>query len=64
MVQMAGPSGMGNQALDKFVSIDGNKININRTAQVTEESKITVVLKMGCSAKSKGIINFRPGLMY
>lgn len=54
----------GNQALDKFVTVNENTININRTAQITDESKIAVMLKIECSANEKGIINFRPGLIY
>lgn len=54
----------GNPALDKFVTVNDNTININRTAQVTIESKITVMFKMECSETGNGIINFRPGLIY
>lgn len=54
----------GHPALDKFVTVNGNTININRTAQITDESKITVMLKIECPANEKGIINFRPGLIY
>ncbi len=50
--------------LDKFVTVNENTININRTAQITDESKITVMFKMECSANEKGIIKFRPGLIY
>jgi len=53
-----------NPAMDKFVSVNENIININRTAQVTEESKITVRFKLECSEINKGIIQFRPGLIY
>ena len=49
------------KALDEFVSLDGNTIDINRTAQVTEESKITVNFKIEASEMGKGIIQFRPG---
>jgi alpha-L-fucosidase len=54
----------GNPAMDKFVSVNENTININRTAQVTKESKITVMIKMECSETCKGVIQFRPGLIY
>ena len=54
----------GNPALDKFVTVNENTVNINRTAQVTIESKITVMFKMECSETGNGIINFRPGLIY
>jgi alpha-L-fucosidase len=54
----------GNPALDKFVTLDENTININRTDQVTVESEITVKFKMECSESGKGNINFKPGLIY
>lgn len=54
----------GNPAMDKFVSVKENTININRTAQVTEESKISVTFKMECSEMGKGVVQFRPGLIY
>ena len=54
----------GNPAMDKFVSVNENTININRSAQVTEESKISVTFKMECSEKGKGVVQFRPGLIY
>ena len=54
----------GNPALDKFVTVNENTININRTAQVTVESKIAVMFTMECSETGKGVINFRPGLIY
>ena len=52
------------RALDKFVSVDENTININRTAQVTEESKIIVNFRIEASEIGKGVIQFRPGLIY
>jgi hypothetical protein len=52
------------RALDKFVSVDENIININRTAQVTEESKIIVNFRIEASEMGKGVIQFRPGLIY
>ena len=54
----------GNPALDKFVTVNENTININRTAQVTGESRITITFKMECSESGKGVINFKPGLFY
>jgi len=54
----------GNSAFDKFVSIDENTISINRTAQVTDESKILVSFSLACSEPGKGLVQFRPGLIY
>ncbi len=53
-----------NPVMDKFVSVNEKTININRTDQVTEESKIRVIFKMECSEPGKGVIQFRPGLIY
>jgi len=54
----------GNQALDKFVSFSGNEIKINRTAQVTEESRITLIFSLISKKKFKGEIQFRPSFIY
>ncbi|MCK5701492.1 MAG: alpha-L-fucosidase, partial [Cyclobacteriaceae bacterium] len=54
----------GNPALDKFTSVSGDEININRTAQVTDESKIIVYFNLKCKADCKGKIDFRPALIY
>jgi len=54
----------GNQALDKFVSVSGNEIKINRTAQVTEESRITLIFSLISKKKFKGEIQFRPSFIY
>ena len=54
----------GNPALDKFTSVSGDEININRTSQVTDESKITVHFNLKCKADCIGKIDFRPALIY
>jgi len=54
----------GNPVMDRFVSVNEKTININRTDQVTEESKIKVIFKMECSEPGKGVLQFRPGLIY
>ena len=53
-----------NPVMDKFMSVKEGTININRTDQVTEESKIMVIFNMECSETGKGVIQFRPGLIY
>ena len=54
----------GNPVMDKFVSVNEKTININRTDQVTEESKIRLIFKLECSEPGKGVLQFRPGLIY
>ena len=54
----------GRPTLDKFVTVSEGKININRTAQVTEESKITLVFELTCKSASSGNIQFRPAMIY
>ena len=54
----------GNRVLDDFVSISENEINLNRTAQVTDESKITLEFKLSCEKTCQGNITFRPALIY
>jgi len=54
----------GHLTLDKFTSVSGNEININRTAQVTEESKITLTFRLADKKTCEGSISFRPSLIY
>jgi alpha-L-fucosidase len=54
----------GQHALDKFITVSENEININRTAQVTEETSIELTFMItGCGA-CWGSIEFRPALIY
>ncbi|MDX2442525.1 MAG: alpha-L-fucosidase [Bacteroidales bacterium] len=50
--------------LDDFTSVKGNEININRTAQVTDESNIILHFTLKSKSACKGKINFRPALIY
>ena len=54
----------GHAVLDNFTSISGNEIKINRTAQVTKESKITLCFQLKSKSAIKGYIKFRPALIY
>jgi len=54
----------GHKVLNEFISISGNEISINRTAQVTNESKITLQIKLDCEKPCYGDIMFRPALIY
>jgi alpha-L-fucosidase len=52
----------GRVVMDSFVSIKGNEVHINRTAQVTEESKIT--LRILLKGEYSGDVQFKPMLIY
>lgn len=54
----------GRRVLDDFITVSGNVININRTAQVTDESTINLVLSIGEGAAGTGHILFKPALIY
>lgn len=54
----------GHQTLEKFVTIEGGKININRTAQVTDESRIQITLSLESKSPCSGKVNFKPALIY
>ena len=54
----------GGIVLDDFFTVKGNEININRTAQVTDESKIELRFNIKSNAEVKGKIQFRPALFY
>jgi len=54
----------GRKALDSFTSVKGNEIHINRTAQVTEESKIVLRFTLTSKTECRGKILFKPTLIY
>lgn len=54
----------GRPTLDKFLTVRGEKININRTAQVTDESKIILVVELTSKSACSGNIQFRPAMIY
>ena len=54
----------GRKVLNDFTSIKGNEININRTAQVVDESKITIRFSLKSKPDCKGKIQFKPALIY
>ncbi len=54
----------GRRALDEFVDISGKDININRTAQVTDESSSILYLGIKCSEICNGRVDFKPALIY
>ncbi len=54
----------GRKALAEFVSISGNEIHINRTAQVTGESSSVLHIRFRSDEGCSGVIQFRPSLIY
>jgi len=54
----------GRVVLESFTSVKGNEININRTAQVTDESKITLRFSLKSKTGYHGKIQFKPALIY
>ena len=54
----------GQKALDEFVSLKDNEVNINRTAMVTEESSSVLFLTVKCKEPCNGKVEFRPAIIY
>lgn len=54
----------GTRAMDEFLTVSGNKININQTAQVTGNSKITIKFSIETEVPCEGKVQFRPALIY
>jgi len=48
------------KALKEFISIKGNQIYINQTAQITDNSALLVNLKIHTKKPSNGTIYFKP----
>ena len=54
----------GSKALDEFITVKGNEININRTAMVTDESTSILYLILKCDEDCSGKIEFKPAMIY
>jgi alpha-L-fucosidase len=54
----------GQPALSEFATVNGNEININRTAMVTPESRSVLLVTVKCVIPCKGKITFRPSIIY
>lgn len=54
----------GRKALDEFVKINGRKISINRTAQVTDESSSVLYITINSKEPCNGKIEFTSLLVY
>jgi alpha-L-fucosidase len=54
----------GSKALDEFVNVSGENIQINRTAQVTGESHISIRFTLKSGHSVSGTIRFKPLTIY
>ena len=54
----------GRVVLENFTSVKGNEISINRTAQVIDESKISLRFNLKSKTEYCGKIQFKPALIY
>lgn len=54
----------GRKALPEFLQFSGASVNINRTAQVTDESQSLVYLSFKSREAKSGKIEFRPAIIY
>lgn len=54
----------GRVVLKNFTSVKGNEISINRTAQVTDESRIVLRFKLKNKTECSGRIQFKPAMIY
>lgn len=54
----------GTRALDEFVVVSENKININQTAQITDKSKIIVKFSIESNISHNGKVEFQPAVIY
>jgi len=54
----------GSKVLDEFVSVSEGSISINRTAQVIDESEITLRITFKCNSSGSGKILFKPLTIY
>ncbi len=54
----------GRVVLKNFTSVKRNEISINRTAQVTDESRIVLRFKLKNKTECSGRIQFKPAMIY
>lgn len=54
----------GNPVMNKFITVKGERIQINRTDQVTDESKILLSFTINGTSNSSGVVKFKPELIY
>ena len=52
------------KALDEFVTIKENEVNINRTAMVTDESSSVLHITLKSREPCNGKVEFKPALIY
>ena len=54
----------GNKAMKEFVSIKENKIHINQTVQITDNSDLYILFKLLCDKPCDGKVEFEPAIIY
>ncbi|MCG8310734.1 MAG: alpha-L-fucosidase, partial [Cytophagales bacterium] len=54
----------GNRSMEEFVVVKGNKININQTAQITDNTEIDVTIGLQLKIPCNGKIEFTPKLIH
>lgn len=54
----------GHKALDEFVTVKGNEMNINRTAMVTNESSSVLFLTIKSTHPVNGKVEFKSAIIY
>ena len=54
----------GSKAMKEFITIEGYKIHVNQTAQITSKNNLLVVLTIHFDEPCKGNIEFTPELIH
>ena len=54
----------GNKAMKEFVGIKENKIHINQTVQITDNSDLYILFKLHCDKPCDGKVEFEPVIIY
>ena len=54
----------GREALKEFATVSGNEINVNRTAQVIDESSSVVTFTLETADHVSGKVMFKPTLIF
>jgi alpha-L-fucosidase len=54
----------GSQAMKEFVNIDGSKVHLNQTAQITEKSDLYVIMTLGFLEPCAGKVDFTSELIH
>jgi len=54
----------GNKTMEEFVKINGNKVSLNQTAQITDKSDLYVEMTISLGKKCAGEVMFKPELIH